>query len=503
MMMSGIKTFRRRSFLGAGLAMLGTASYAKAIRSPDRPNILFVISDDQCWDMLGCIGGEVQTPHLDQLVQQGTFFSNAYNMGAWQPAVCMASRTMLATGRALWNAEAYYRSNLRDKTDFWSNRFHQAGYTTYFAGKWHVSKIKPDKIYDVTGSVRPAMPDYADPALGGKYKWNQRGAGYFRPAASGQDNWDPSDPIFGGQWEGGRHWSEVLGDEGVAFLESAAGSDQPFFMQLAFSAPHDPRQSPKRFVDMYPLDSIKLPENFVPENPYAEAMEVGKGTARDEDLAPFPRTPFAVKTHRREYFAIITHMDEQIGRILQALETTGQRENTVIVFTSDHGLACGQHGLMGKQNMFEHSMKPPLIFCGRGIPQGKTIDAPVYMQDLMPTTLDLAGIPIPPTVEFKSLLPVMQGREKNPYKVMYGAYKDKQRMVRKGDMKMVWYPAVDKYLLFDLSKDRFEMHDLSTNPEQAATLKNLKVELQRQQQLYKDPMVTGAVWSGSKQDGAQ
>lgn len=479
----------KHTLLGVGLVVGATLSFGGS-QSPEQPNILFVFADDQCWDALGAIGGEVKTPALDRLVDEGTFFNHAYNQGAWQGAVCIASRTMLMTGRNLWKAGAYSSSNQRDANDFWSTRFKEAGYKTYFAGKWHVMKIKPDAIYDVTGTVRPGMAAYEDPAMGGEISWKVRAAGYFRPEAPGKDNWDPSDPQFGGYWKGGKHWSEVLGDEGVAFIEEAAKSEQPFFMQLAFNAPHDPRQSPKKYIELYPLDSIKVPENFVPLNPYREAMEVGKGL-RDEDLAPFPRTEFAIKTHRQEYYALISHMDDQIARIIKTLEETGQRENTMIVFTADHGLACGQHGLMGKQNMFEHSMKPPLILCGNGIPKGKTIDTPVYMQDLMPTTMEMAGIEIPDSVDFKSLLPVIDGRVKEQYPAIYGAYKDKQRMVLKDGKKLIWYPTTDTYLLFDINNDPHEMNDLSGNPEYAGVIRTLKDALKNQQELLKDPMLTG------------
>ncbi len=461
-----------------------------------RPNILFIFSDDQCWDALGSIGGEVKTPALDRLVDRGTFFENAYNMGAWQGAVCIASRTMLMTGKDLWKAGAYDSSTERSVSDFWSHQFKEAGYRTYFAGKWHVSKIEPADIYDVTGTVRPGMPDYHDPALGGRYPWNVRGAGYLRPEGPGEDNWDPSDPVFGGFWEGGKHWSEVLGDEGVHFIEDASKSDQPFFMQLAFNAPHDPRQSPKEYIDMYPLDTINVPENFVPENAYAEAMEAGRGL-RDEDLAPFPRTEHAIKKHRQEYFAIITHMDDQIARIISALEETGQRENTIIVFTSDHGLGVGQHGLVGKQNMFEHSVKPPLIFCGKGIPKGKIVSTSVYMQDLMPTTFELAGLEIPDHVDFKSLLPVLDGSVSTQYSAIYGAYKDKQRMLLKDGKKLIWYPDVDAFLLFDINKDPKELEDLSSNPEYAGVLRTLKFELKKQQIALQDPMLVAGSEAGS------
>lgn len=482
--------YRKHIVLGMALLCCAAFSYGGS-QTPDQPNILFIFSDDQCWNTIGRVGGDVQTPALDRLVDEGTFFSHTYNQGAWQGAVCIASRTMLMTGLDVWKAGVYSSADAQNPADFWSTRFKEAGYKTYFAGKWHVMKISPNTIYDVTGTIQPGMPAYEDPSMGGEISWKVRAAGYFRPEAPGIDNWDPSDPQFGGFWKGGKHWSEVLGDEGVGFIEEAATSKQPFFMQLAFNAPHDPRQAPKKYVDMYPLESIEVPENFMPENPHMDAMEVGRGL-RDEDLAPFPRSEHAIKTHRQEYFAIITHMDEQIARIIRALEETGQRDNTIIVFTSDHGLAVGQHGLLGKQNMFEHSLKPPLLFVGNGIPRGKTIDTPVYMQDLMPTTLEMAGIEIPESVDFRSLLPVLEGRDDEQDRVMYGAYKNKQRMVLKQGKKLIWYPTSNTYLLFDIIEDPLEMNDLYANPAYAAVAMELMQELKNQQALLNDPMLTGA-----------
>ena len=126
-------------------------------------------------------------------------------------------------------------------------------------------------------------------------------------------------------------------------------------MYIAFNAPHDPRQAPKKYVDMYPTDKIKIPKSFLKEHPLKEEIGSGKGL-RDEKLAPFPRTKHAVQVNRREYYAIITHMDFQIGRILDHLDKTGQADNTYIFFTADHGLSVGHHGLLGKQNLYDHSV---------------------------------------------------------------------------------------------------------------------------------------------------
>ena len=143
-------------------------------------------------------------------------------------------------------------------------------------------------------------------------------------------------------------WAQVVADNTVEFFEQAKDDDKPFFMYLAFNAPHDPRQAPKEYVDMYPLDSIKVPANFLPEYPYADAI-CGK-KLRDELLMPYPRTEYAVKRNRQEYYAAATYMDHHIGRMLDALEASGKADNTTIIFTADHGLSVGHHGLAGKQS---------------------------------------------------------------------------------------------------------------------------------------------------------
>ena len=267
----------------------------------------------------------------------------------------------------------------------------------------------------------------------------------------------------------------------------AKKTDNPFFMYIAFNAPHDPRQSPKEFVDRYPLDKISVPKNFVPEYPYNEAMESGR-KLRDERLAPFPRTEHSVKVNRQEYYAIITHMDEQIGRILAELKKSGQEENTYIFFTADHGLACGQHGLLGKQNMFEHSVRVPMMVVGPDIPRGKKLDTPVYVQDVMASSLELAEAEKPDYVQFRSLLPLIRGERESNYDAIYGAYVTGQRMVTVGDWKMILYPKAKKSLLFNVADDPLEMKDLSEQKEHQAKMKSLFSRLLKLQEETGDEM---------------
>jgi arylsulfatase A-like enzyme len=459
------------------LACLGNSPCSGQSADSSQPNILLLFTDDQCFDTISELGNtEVITPNLDRLARRGVAFTNAYNMGGWNGAICVASRTMMNTGRFIWRAHAV-DGRLKQEAEagrMFSQMLSRSGYETFISGKWHV-KIDANKIYDHVQHIRPGMP-------------KDTPASYQRP--NDKHDWQPWDKTQGGFWEGGKHWSEVLADDAASFLEIASQSDRPFFMYLAFNAPHDPRQSPREFVEMYDREKIRIPENFVPQNPYMDAMGAGK-SLRDEKLAPWPRTPAAVQLHRQEYFALITHLDVQIGKILDELERTGQSDNTYIVMTADHGLACGQHGLLGKQSMYEHSLKAPLIVVGPGIPAQKRIDTPVYVQDFMATALEWAGIEKPEHVEFQSLLPLIRGEREQQYELIYGAYTPgKQRMVRRDNFKLIHYPDIDQYLMFDVEQDPHELDNLAEVAEYRDRFVALQSDLQKIMRDMDDPLLS-------------
>ncbi len=150
-------------------------------------------------------------------------------------------------------------------------------------------------------------------------------------------------------------------------------------------------------------------------------------------------------------------------------------DNTYIIFTADHGLACGQHGLMGKQNMYEHSMRPPLILVGKDIPQAERRDVHVYLQDVMPTTLQLAGVSKPDHIEFNSLIPYIKDAEaQSAYDAIYGCYeKNLQRMIRVDDWKLIVYPKAKVVRLYNVAEDPHEMHDLAGHPAQKGRIASL------------------------------
>ncbi len=467
----------RRRFLKHASASVGVLPFLDlhdgdpaAPRPRNKTDILFLLADDYTFDSIHALGcSEIQTPNLDRLIRRGTCFTNCYNQGGWHGAVCVASRTMLLTGRFLWDAQQADR-RMEEECDagrLWPHYLRQAGYHTYMSGKWHVN-CNPADVFKVVRTVRPGMPPDIP-------------AQYDRPKPGRPDPFRASDPTLGGYFSGGQHWSETVGDDGVAFLREAANCEEPFFMYLSFNAPHDPRQAPEAYLNLYAPEALSLPENFQPEHADKEAIGCGPDL-RDEQLAPFPRTEQAVRAHRREYYAIISHLDAQIGRILDTLEASGRAENTCIIFTADNGLALGCHGLMGKQNMYEHSMKVPLIVAGPGIPEGKCLDALVYMQDVVPTTLELVGVSKPAHIAYQSLVPLIRGMRTKGYTSVYGAYMDLQRMVRMGNKKLIYYPRLKRYLLFDLAEDRYEKYNLADDPKQQTHLIRLKEELRRQQQ---------------------
>ncbi|MDZ4850749.1 MAG: sulfatase-like hydrolase/transferase [Pirellulaceae bacterium] len=427
-----------------------------AIAQSTKPNVVFIFADDFCYEAIQAFGHtDIETPHLDQLVRRGTTFTHAYNMGSWSGAVCVASRTMLISGRSVWDANSIYKETDKERQAgvLWPQLMNKAGYRTYFTGKWHI-QTDANKCFDVANHVRAGMPGTVP-------------AAYNRPLEGKPDTWSPYDKSLGGFWEGAKHWSEVVADDAVEYLDEAKDSKQPFFMYLAFNAPHDPRQAPKEYIDKYPLERIKVPNNFLTEYPYKDKIGCSS-SLRDESLAPTPRTEHSIKVHRQEYYALITHLDQQIGRILDGIEKSGKSDNTWIFFTADHGLAVGHHGLLGKQNLYDHSVRVPFIVVGPGVAKNERRDAAIYLQDAMPTTLELAEANKPDHVFFKSLLPqIRKEQQRSSYESVYGAYLELQRSIAHDGWKLIAYPNAKVIRMYHLAEDSMEMNDVAMDSKYA------------------------------------
>jgi arylsulfatase A-like enzyme len=298
----------------------------------------------------------------------------------------------------------------------------------------------------------------------------------------------------------GRHSVEVFTDAAIDFIRNYphtadAAQGKPFFMYLAHIAPHDPRQYPARFTERYTADRVSLPENFATRHPF----DNGELLIRDELLEAHPRRPHAVRQHIADYYALIAFIDEEIGRLLDALQQSGQADHTIVVFAGDNGLAVGQHGLMGKQNLYDHSLRVPLILAGPGIAENRRTHAKCYLLDLFPTLCSLTGLAVPESVEGVGLRPAIDdpGREVRP--ALQFAYMDCQRAVRRGDYKLIEY-VVDSQRttqLFDLAVDPFETRNLAGDPSWAETLEQLRHELRRwQTDLHDNGDMGQHFWTG-------
>ena len=177
------------------------------------------------------------------------------------------------------------------------------------------------------------------------------------------------------------------------------------------------------------------------------------------------------------YYAVIDNIDKQVGRLLAQLRAGGRLANTVVIYTSDHGLAVGSHGLMGKQNMYDHTVRVPFVISGPGITKGQLTGAFGYLRDMYPTTCELANIMVPKTVQAKSLVPILTGKTKSVHPYGYGYFRDVQRMIRDDRWKLVWYPKIKKHQPFDLQADPNELRNLADDPTQHKRMTRMRGQL--------------------------
>ncbi|MFK7742174.1 MAG: sulfatase-like hydrolase/transferase [Planctomycetota bacterium] len=401
------------------------------------PNILVLFADDLRADMVGAFGaakGNAHTPNLDQLAQRGTKLTRIYCQGSRHGAVCAPSRAMLMSGRRLTRTTDDLQG-----ISLLPEWLREAGYATFATGKWHNGKA----------SLRRAFPDASSVFLGGM-------CDHFQV---------PLCDVEGGEVVRSRrpagHSTEHFAEATIAFLRQhrARDREKPFFAYVPFTAPHDPRDPPQRWLDrLADMPKPQLPANFRGQH----GLNLGKMTmtVRDENLLGWPRDPAEVRQQLVEYRALVAHLDEQIGRILAALDELGLRDNTLVVFTADHGLALGSHGLLGKQSLYEHSMRAPCIVAGPGVPAGAERDGLCYLLDLTTTIARWAGLPHPSGVDGVDLRPMILAGEAGRAE-LFLLYAGSQRAIVRSRYKLIRLPQIDRTLAFDLAQDPGESRPLA------------------------------------------
>jgi len=459
----------RRSFqarLAAWLpaALLGCLLWTCSAVAADRPNILFLFADDQRADTIAAWGNpHIRTPHLDRLVASGFSFRRAYIFGGNSGAVCMPSRAMLMSGRTWFHVNSETLAGAR----MFPEVLREQGYETFATGKWHNGQASWLRAFQrgrnvmFGGMSEHTKVPVCDLGPDGKLTAPRTGEGFS---------------------------SELFADAAIRFLREH-DRRQPFLAYVAFTAPHDPRMPPPAWVEPYYRERPPLPHNFLPQLPFDNGMMQG---GRDENLAAWPRTEAVIRDQLAEYYGMITHLDAQIGRILAALEETGQARNTLIIFAADNGLALGSHGLLGKQSVFEHSMRVPLIFAGPGIPAGSSSEAFAYLLDIFPTLCDVLGLPAPAGLEGESLQPIWQGHKERVRDSVFLPFLDLQRAVRDERWKLIAYPKIGHLQLFDLANDPEETTDLMDDPRHTAQVAHLGQLMRQWQARVGDTLVLPA-----------
>lgn len=439
-------------------------------------DVLVIVADDLRADITSTYGGPVPTPNLDKLAARGCRFTRA----TCGYPICHVSRSEILSGRCLV-AEASAGGAIPFDANWtlWPAAMQRAGWHTVHSGKWHVAGTPWQRGYVETVGLFSSGGGKGLPCTLPASATGREVTGYRGWTFKTNENKPLLELGVGLTPE----TDARIADAAIGAIR--AGRGERLFLHVNFTAPHDPLHWPPGMEGGAKLPEPVLPRNFAPRHPF----DHGNINGRDEMIVPAPRSEGDVKRERAVYHALVANLDAQVGRIVAALEVNDALSHTWIVFTSDQGLALGSHGLMGKQNQYEHTVNVPLIIAGPRIPSGRSIDAQCTLRDLYPTICELAGVAIPPSVQGTSLMPVIRGEKRELHGAVFGYFTGTQRMMRASDgWKLIWYPKVGKRQLFHLPDDPDEVRDLASDPAHAPQLQSLTTRLETWRRERSDPL---------------
>lgn len=418
-------------------------------------NLLFIISDEHNKRVLGSYGHPlVKTPHLDRLAARGTRFASAYT----NCPICVPARASFATGQYVHQIRYWDNAIAYDgRVPSWGHRLMAQGHRVTSIGKLHYvdsdarrngfdEEVLPlhivNGVGDLLGLIRDELP-------------RRPGSARLGPEAGrGESEYT--------------HYDRSIAQETVRWLSEEAPRyrSRPWALYVGFVSPHFPLIAPAAFYDLYPEDRVPWPDMYDhdkrPRHPFTDAMR--KCLCFDEAFDP-PMVRRAIAA----YMGLVSFLDDNIGKILRALEETGLAASTRVIYSSDHGDNLGTRGMWGKSTMYEESAGIPLILAGPGVPQGAACETPVSLVDAFPTFIEALGAAADPrdaALPGRSLLDIAQGRgaertvlsEYHAAGAVCGAY-----MIRKGRYKYIHYVGLPP-MLFDLERDPYERSDLGRDP---------------------------------------
>jgi arylsulfatase A-like enzyme len=503
----------RHIFIALSILALVSAGAA------ERPNILFIFSDDHAQHAISAYGSKVnQTPHLDRLAKEGARFANSFVANS----ICTPSRATLLTGQYSHLNGVPVFNRFDGSRDNVAKRLQAGGYHTGMIGKWHLGS-------DPTGFDRwIVLP----------------GQGAY---------WNPQFLVAGRKLTIEGHCTDITTDLGLEFLKTRP-QDKPFFLMLHHKAPHRAWMPATRHIEMFKDKVIPEPPTLfddyatrptaLPTNEQTIARDL---TRRDLKLTPpaglkgpaLERWLDAVPTelevdgktltgrevvkwkhqkYMRDYLACVQGVDDSVGRVLDYLDQTGLAKNTIVIYSSDNGWYLGDLGLYDKRFSYEPGLRVPLLARGPGVKAGHVPAQFVGNADLAPTFLDLAGLPVPDSMQGRSLAPLLRGESPAGWRETFyfryyhspGHHNTAAHLgVRTATHKLIHYWKAGAYEMFDLTKDPTEQHNLlfdsneAKQPEVAAKFAELKAEIARLKKEYKDDgqFADSTDWPGGGVDG--
>ena len=451
-----------------------------------RPNVLILMNDDMSRHCVGATGGQqALTPNIDAIAKRGTVMQNVVHQGAFSGAICTCSRAMMLTGRALWTVTPNFNykapAQLKTPDILYPEQFRNEGWQTFGTGKWHNGNAALLRSFD-----------HAEAITGGMLPFNERDRGGAKDNAIEIGMMNPQCNRISKSGEVEKHgsqgWStDVFYDAAETFIDETWDREKPFMMYISTNAPHDPRHVPDDILARF--KNVVEPPNYRSTHPF----DNGHMNVRDELVYKPPHSPETVRRERAIYLAMCAQIDDRIGRLIAKLDSIGQLENTIILFTSDHGLAVGEHGLLGKQNLYDGSWRVPMILAGPGIPKGETRDGFAYLHGIFPTLADFAGIEAPEHSKEFGFASTIRG-ESNGLPAVFGAYTPNAksdrgvRAARSGDFKLLYYTHSKRKQLFNVVDDPWEMNDLIGDPQFSEQADRLLASLHDWMQTSGDPM---------------
>lgn len=433
-------------------------------------NMLFIMSDEHQARATGCYGHPiVKTPNIDRLAARGTRFDAAYTACP----ICVPARAAFATGRYVHDLGNWCNGHpYTGAVKGWGHRLHDAGHRVLSIGKLHYrnetdptgfdEQVVPMHVVDGKGDVMGAVRDQL-PVRRKNRDFSQK----IGPGESPYTEYDTKIVTHTTEWFA---------------TEAPKYTDKPWCLFVSFVCPHYPLIAPQRFYDMYPAADMPLPEPH-PDRGYSRHPWI-EALARCQVHDDY----FTDETRRiaiASYYGLCSFMDDNVGKVLKALDDAGLLDDTTVVYTSDHGENLGKRGLWGKSNMYEHSAQVPLIIAGDGIPAGKTVKTPVSHLDGYQTILDCVGLEpagaehdLPGTSLYK--IAAADDDDTRPILSEYhaagaatGAF-----LLRRGEYKLIYYVEMAPEL-YDLEADPEELNNLATDPEHADLLRDMEAELRR------------------------